>query len=186
MSLAHKRTFFFGAILPFCILIASFIIDFLHFRTSFTLFFSFSLVLHGHVSLLMRCRGEWNNTIKRWWKRPEYFPPNLVSTAHSSQKASCLFLFSWQIIQSERGQAACDALLLVASSRLPKYGRLIADRWPTDYVADYFITSVTSPVYERSFQKCKSPKENDTNRGTWLKIKQTGDMMMFYHCYAIF
>lgn len=113
-SPVHTRARFplvlFSLFFFFCILTVWCIIVSHPFRSSSTPFFSFSVVLQGHASLLMRCRGEWNNTIKRWWKRPEYFPPNLVSTAHSSQKASCLFLFSWQIIQSERGQAACDTV----------------------------------------------------------------------------
>lgn len=92
--------------LSFCILTVSSMIVSVPFQTSFY-FPSFSLVLcfchRIRPRFSSRCRGEWNNTIRRWWKRPEYFPPNLVFTAHSSQKASCLFLFGWQIIQSERG-----------------------------------------------------------------------------------
>lgn len=124
-----------GAVLALRILTVSYIMVSLLFQTSSTLplfpscFVCFCFIfifLHGHVSLLMQCRGEWNNTIKRWWKRPEYFPPNLVFTAHSSQKASCLFLFGWQIIQSERGQAGCDT----AGSRAEKYGDRLAAPCP--------------------------------------------------------
>lgn len=45
--------------------------------------------------------------IKQHYKKVTIGGKNIsnLNSLHSSQKASCLFLFSWQIIQSERGQA---------------------------------------------------------------------------------
>lgn len=150
LSATHTHLFFSGAVFSLRFLTVLNIIVSLFFQTPPP--HSFSLVLRVFCKATFPfwcgCRGEWNNTIKRWWKRPEYFPPNLVFTAHSPQKASCLFLFGWQIIQSERGQAGCDT----AGNGAEKYGDRLAVPCPLCFMwpAGCFLArSVSRLVFSR-------------------------------------
>lgn len=102
--------------------------------------------------LVVRCHWEWNNTIKRWWKGPEYFPPNLVSAARSSQKASCLFSF-WLADNPirEGGQASCDTV----GSGTQKYGdRLAVSLSSSLYVSSrllaWFASWMVANLHKRS------------------------------------
>lgn len=63
------------------------------------------IFLQGRISLDWCCRGELNNAITRWWKRPEYFPPNLVLAAHTQGKGGILLVVVWLTHNPIREQA---------------------------------------------------------------------------------